>query len=291
MKHFVLFSMILIVASVIVLLMPQCSDDAMEGFSPITQIPIGPEGQRQTENPVPATFGRHTAAAADGASDQDHLLRGTLNKQDRLSRTIESKSVAKVSPVTTKKNGIATTGAAPYTGESSSGESSSGGCSAKCASINNTSDAVGDNCVNPMLPNTIDVPDYSKKYCPAFRPKDSSMREQECSSCGYYKYAAKCIKHADPKDASKCTLYGSYDYESPTGTTNDYMTCDDNDPICNLFHGSQQNVQGDQSQSQRHSQSAINVYHHAGRGKKGQSMSNSSTYIDPEPGTIYLGFF
>ena len=108
MKHFVLFSMILIVASVIVLLMPSC--DVTEGLS-TRDGPTG-GGPSAHEVPIPATFLRQsssTAAAADGASDQDHLLHGTLDKQERLSKTIESVPLGKVSATTTQKNGIAST--------------------------------------------------------------------------------------------------------------------------------------------------------------------------------------
>ena len=57
-----------------------------------------------------------------------------------------------------------------------------------------------------------------------------------------------------------------------------------------------QNTQGTQGQGQSdQGTQAINVYHHAGRSKKSGYMStrssDSSTYIDPVPGTLYLGIF
>jgi hypothetical protein len=63
--------------------------------------------------PTPATLFREsfrTAAAADGTSDQDHLLHNTLKKQERLFETFASKSNLPVSATTTQKNGIASTG-------------------------------------------------------------------------------------------------------------------------------------------------------------------------------------
>ena len=255
MKHFVLFSMILIVASVIVLLMPQNeNENEQEG---ITLKPM-PETTRKegvgaiinqmgqgSAPPIPATFFREssiTAAAADGTSDQDQLLHNTLKKQERLFETFTTKSnmdPQSVSATTTKKNGIASTSSSTI--EAFTGPK----CNPKCVPIINTSDAIGGNCVNPKLPDN--NPDYSKKYCPAFRPPDGDplMREQECMTCGYYKYAANCIKHADPNDPKKCTLYGSYDYEHPTTGSNNYMKCNANDPICNLFYGVGNNDGGD----------------------------------------------
>jgi len=287
MKHFVLFSMILIVASVIVLLMPQNEQEQeqQEGFAPNVPIQMARRegfgeiihqmGQGSSEFALrpeqhqPMTAGQSnlsiTAAAADGTSDQDPLLHNTLKKQERLFETFTSRSMDQrpVSATTTKKNGIASTSAqasAPDTVGQSLRNSNQNiepfearsafknpdisvpvGCSKKCVQIKNTSDAIAidGNCVNPPISKTNQNPDYSKKYCPAFRVPDGdySMLAQECATCGYYTYAANCENHADLKNPSKCTLYGSYDYEPPTTGTNDYINCKDNDPICNLFHG------------------------------------------------------
>ena len=124
MKHFVLFSMILIVASVIVLLMPQ---NEQEGFQPDKYKPIPQMTRKEgfgtiinqmrqgSSPPVPATFfheSSRTAAAADGTSDQDQLLHRTLKKQERLFETFASKSnmvQPPVSATTTQKNSIAST--------------------------------------------------------------------------------------------------------------------------------------------------------------------------------------
>jgi hypothetical protein len=275
MKHFVLFSMILIVASVMVLLMPQneqAHEQEQEGFEPMPQMArregfgeiIHQMGQGSSEFALrpeqhqPMTAGQSnlsiTAAAADGTSDQDPLLHNTLKKQERLFETFTSRSMDQrpVSATTTKKNGIASTSATigqglrnnqniePFEARSAFKNpdiSVPVGCNKKCVQIKNTSDAIGGNCVNPPISKT-NKPDYSKKYCPAFRVPDGdySMLEQECATCGYYTYAANCANYADPKNPKKCTLYGSYHYERPTGT-NDYINCKDNDPICNLFHG------------------------------------------------------
>ena len=284
MKHFVLFSMILIVASVIVLLMPQneqAHEQEQEGFESMPQMArregfgeiIHQMGQGSSEfalrpeqhQPMTASQSNLsiTAAAADGTSYQDPLLHNTLKKQERLFETFTSRSMDQwpVSATTTKKNGIASTSETiggslrnsnqniePFEARSAFKNpdiSVPVGCSKKCVQIKNTSDAIGGNyaiggnCVNPPISNTNQNPDYSKKYCPAFRVPDGdySMLEQECATCGYYTYAANCENYADPKNPKKCTLYGSYDYERPTTGTNDYINCKDNDAICNLFHG------------------------------------------------------
>jgi len=227
MKYFVLFSMLLIVASVTILMMPQT-----EGFTPASITDDGDMMIRNLKQPAPADHRNtsSTAGAADGTSDHQYLLDGLLAKHDRLAESFENKVNPVVSATTTQKKSIASTSSEAFTGMAGSK------CNPKCVPINNTSDAIGGNCVNPKLPDN--NPDYSKKYCPAFRPPDGDplMREQECATCGYYKYAANCIKHADPQKPDKCTLYGSYNYEHPTGSNN-YMKCNDNDPICNLFHG------------------------------------------------------
>ena len=278
--------MILIVASVIVLLMPQneqAHEQEQEGFAPMPQMArregfgeiIHQMGQGSSEFALrpeqhqPMTAGQSnlsiTAAAADGTSDQDPLLHNTLKKQERLFETFTSRSMDQrpVSATTTKKNGIASTSAqasAPDTVGQSLRNSNQNiepfearsafknpdisvpvGCNKKCVQIKNTSDAIAidGNCVNPPISKTNQNPDYSKKYCPAFRVPDGdySMLAQECATCGYYTYAANCENYADLKNPKKCTLYGSYDYERPTTGTNDYINCKDNDAICNLFHG------------------------------------------------------
>jgi hypothetical protein len=70
----------------------------------------------------------------------------------------------------------------------------------------------------------------------AFRPLERSMlREQECMTCGYYAYTAECLRKADPKNPNKCTKYGSYTYQAPTGANaKPYYECD-NDDNCKLF--------------------------------------------------------
>ena len=232
MKYLVLFSMLLIVASVTILMMPQTEGFTTSAPASITDDDDHDNMYRNLKHPAPAGHRNtsSTAGAADGTSDHQYLLDGLLAKHDRLFEAFENKVNPMVSATTTQKKSIASTSSEAFTGMSGSK------CNPQCVSINNTSDAIGGNCVNPKLPDN--NPDYSKKYCPAFRPPDGDplMRDQECMTCGYYKYAANCIKHADPKNPKKCTLYGSYEYEHPTGSNN-FMKCNDNDPICNLFHG------------------------------------------------------
>jgi len=73
--------------------------------------------------------------------------------------------------------------------------------------------AIDGNCVNPTLLNG--EPDYSTKYCPAFQPKDTTIDDQECMTCGYYEYTADCAKFDIPNNPDKCLLYGKYKYNQP----------------------------------------------------------------------------
>jgi len=110
MKYFVLFSMILIVASVTILIMPQT-----EGFTP-APAPASitdddDDMYRNLKHPAPAGHrnASSTASAADGTSDHQHLLDGLLAKHDRLFEAFENKAknITVVSATTTQKNGIA----------------------------------------------------------------------------------------------------------------------------------------------------------------------------------------
>lgn len=259
MNYFVLFSVILIVACVIVLLLPlnqtqtQTQTQNAEGFLNYrkerddvndvnevnyTQGQVSAADQRSLSN---------AAGSADGSSDHQHLLDNLLQNYDRLAEAFETRDAKSnaanaVSATTTKKNSIASTSAITEPFETrnavKSGDISVAvGCNEKCVKITGTSDSIGGSCVNPPISETNKNPDYSKKYCPAFRVPDGdySMREQECATCGYYTFTAECKQRADPKDKTKCTRYGAYAYQRPTGT-NPYMTCKpSNDPICNLF--------------------------------------------------------
>lgn len=113
MKYFVLFSMILIVASVIILMMPPLElETEREGFTP-HRTDDDDDMYQNLQQPAPAgcSNASSTAGAADGTSDHQHLLDGLLAKHDRLFEAFETKvnHIKGVSATTTQKNGIAST--------------------------------------------------------------------------------------------------------------------------------------------------------------------------------------
>ena len=111
MKYFVLFSMILIVVSVAILMMPQHETET-EGFTP-HRTDDDDDMYRNLQQPAPAgcSNASSTAGAADGTSDHPHLLDGLLAKHDRMFEAFENKvnRIKGVSATTTQKNGIAST--------------------------------------------------------------------------------------------------------------------------------------------------------------------------------------
>jgi hypothetical protein len=254
MNYFVLFSAIIIAVSVVILLLP--SSNAEEGFATRRR---GEKAEAEAISMAePSAAGQRNASgnagSADGSSDHDFLLDNLLMKHDKLAEGFENrekKPQNTVSSTTTQKKGIAST-SGRYKGDRV--RIPVAGCNKdKCMEIGKTQSvfdpmaAIDGNCVNPTLPNG--DPDYSIKYCAAFRPKDDTMDAQECLTCGYYTYAADCLKYADPKDPDKCTQYGNYTFQQPTGTSENYLTCDTDDTVCKLL-AQQFGGGGDQGQGQ-----------------------------------------
>lgn len=117
MNYLVLFSVILIAASIVVLLLP--SND--EGFE------NKPQNKNQNANSSlirgvhPVAAGQqnssNTAGAADGSSDNEHLLNHVLKKHDRMAEGFENRdanakeNAVAVSATTTQKKAIASTSA------------------------------------------------------------------------------------------------------------------------------------------------------------------------------------
>lgn len=225
MKHviqcFVLFSAVVIVACVVALILPVkgMHANAIEGFQN--------DNSKMPTNAATAPSAAsqpnlsRTAGSADGSSDHQHLLDNLLKKHDRLAEGFENRPSGSVSATTTQKGGIASR---------SADANANAGCSDKCNKIADPANAVRGTCVNPPISETNRNPDYSKKYCMAFGPKNTSIREQECATCGYYMYTAECLKRADPKNPTRCTKYGDY-----TPIANPYRDCSNNNPVCNLF--------------------------------------------------------
>ena len=243
MKHaiqcFVLFSVIVIVASVVVLLLPFKGPAAVE--NEVKNSVKNPGGNRKMPHAritMPSAANQPSlsvaAGSADGSSDHQHLLDNLLKKQDKLIEAYAGRRNNPVSATTTQRNGIASTSADQDYGKPGEWRVLAG-CSDKCVKIDNTANAVNGNCVNPPISETNQNPDYSNKYCMAFRPPINSMRDQECMTCGYYAYKADCNQKADPKNPARCTKYGDYTYQAPTGANaKSYYDCSGN-PVCKLF--------------------------------------------------------
>ena len=231
MNYFVLFSVVIIVISLVILISPLNYDTNVmpiqEGFK------SAPPTQRPRGNPVAAsqTSLSGTAGMADGSSDHQYLLDNLLKKHDRLAEGFENRNAnaSKVSATTTKKKGIASTGAT-YEGGDNVPIPVAGCNNNKCMKIKDPMKALDGNCINPprpgMPPRSDGLPqqlDYSIKFCPAFEPKDGSYAE-ECLTCGYYKYTSKCTPN--PNNPKKPCDYETYTFDSYNdgpmpGTTND----------------------------------------------------------------------
>ena len=237
MNYFVLFSVLVIAVSVVILLLP--SSNAEEGFT---------THEMRRKNPPmsaePSAAGQRNASgnagSADGSSDHDHLLDNLLMKHDKLAEAFENRNntTTSISSTTTQKKGIAST-SGRYKGDRV--RIPVAGCNKdKCVEIGKTQSvfdpmaAIDGNCVNPTLPNG--EPDYSTKYCSAFRPTDYTIDAQDCLTCGYYMYTADCTKHYDLTDpTTRCIQYGDYKFQQPTGTSEKYLTCDTDDTVCQML--------------------------------------------------------
>jgi len=203
MNYFVLFSVLVIAACVVILLVPLSNEE--EGFAT--------HEMHRKNHPMsvdPSAAGQRNASShagsADGSSDHDHLLDTLLLKHDKLAEAFENrkKTTTSVSATTTKKKGIASSSASAATIPAA-------GCNKdKCVKIDpNEKETESDgqtnfiafrgNCVNPKYSNS-DYVNYRIKYCPAFKPADDTIDDQECETCGYYTYHGNCIKKDSNKD-------------------------------------------------------------------------------------------
>jgi len=256
MNYFILFSVILIVACVIVLLVPSAPHSFKNDRFNVHNANYHDADEPLVMPFMPSAASQHSfsnaAGSADGSSEHEYLLNNLLKKHDRLASSFETRDAMMsnantIAATTTKKNGIASTSASAKANpivegyEAKSGEwSVLAGCSDKCVLITDASKSIGGNCVNPPISETNQNPDYSTKYCLAKQPpKDELMRAQECMTCGYYKFTAECKTRVNPSDqTSKCIVYKNAYTQS--GTT--MFDCSGNnfdekknDPICKLF--------------------------------------------------------
>ncbi len=95
MHRFVLFSVILIAASVIVLLLPSTLDEGFKNNSPRLIKQTAPNNRAmENSTPTPTAAGQRnssrTAGAADGSSSSQHLLDHLLQKHYRLDLAFEN---------------------------------------------------------------------------------------------------------------------------------------------------------------------------------------------------------
>ena len=124
MNYFVLFSVILIAASVIVLLIPPTTEGftsatANANMNPNAKPNANAKPKPKPSDSRPAAAGQHNlssaAGAADGGSTNQYLMDDLLAQQDRFVEAFENRDrtnkAATVSATTTKKKGIASTGA------------------------------------------------------------------------------------------------------------------------------------------------------------------------------------
>ena len=243
MNYFVLFSVILIAASVIVLLIPSTTEGFTSATANANMNPNAKPNANAKPKPKPsasrpAAAGQHNlssaAGAADGGSTNQYLMDDLLAQQDRFVEAFENRDrtnkAATVSATTTKKKGIASTGA-DIRGNVKIPKA---GCNKdKCVLIDpKATDQQGNpiafqgNCINPKYDGS-DYVNYGIKYCPAFQPKDGAY-DEECQTCGYYEYKGICRKKDPNKDADPPGFIptpenpsnGDYEsYDSPDGVT------------------------------------------------------------------------
>ena len=94
MHHFVLFSVILIAASVIVLLIPSTLDEGFKNNSPRLIKQTAPNNRAMGHSNPTAAGQRNsssTAGAADGSSNNQHLMDILLKKQDIIAEAFENR--------------------------------------------------------------------------------------------------------------------------------------------------------------------------------------------------------
>ena len=120
MKHaiqcFVLFSVIVIVASVVVLLLPFKGPAAVE--NEVKNSVKNPGGNRKMPHAritMPSAANQPSlsvaAGSADGSSDHQHLLDNLLKKQDKLIEVYGNRRSTPVSATTTQRKALASTSA------------------------------------------------------------------------------------------------------------------------------------------------------------------------------------
>lgn len=134
MNYFVLFSVIVIAACVVVLLLPttmiiNANSQVVEGYA---EKHDEPTKERLRPIAAPTRNASSTAGAADGSSGNDHLLHKIIEKQTSLAEAFENRDKTKsesnannVSTTTTKKKGIASTSASVTAGNGNSSPSCS----------------------------------------------------------------------------------------------------------------------------------------------------------------------
>jgi len=239
MNYFVLFSIALIVMSVIILVSPlnnRMNVMPIQGFVRA----VAKSKSKPISNSQPTAAGQfnlsRTAGMADGSSSNQHLMDHLLKRHDRLAEAFENRDADKrsrVSATTTKKKGVASTGA-DYEGGDNVSIPVAGCNKDKCMRIKVPMNALDGNCINDKYPNG--EPNYKIKYCPAWEPKDDMTYAQECDTCGYYEYEGICsLKDRrgkpdpdgfipTPKNPSNCD-YESYTFkkyhDGPMPGTND----------------------------------------------------------------------
>jgi len=188
-----------------------------------------------------------TAGAADGSSNNQHLLENFLKTQDKLAEAFENRDAPVTSSATT-------------TNEGNNVNIPVAGCNKdvcmqidpKAVDPQGIPIAFQGNCINPKYKGSHYI-NYGIKYCPAFQSK-YDVYDQECQTCGHYEYKGICrIKDPNkdpdppgfvptPDNPSNCDYET---YESPDSVTAGPMPGSSNGVAAGPMPGSSNGGQND----------------------------------------------
>ena len=138
------------------------------------------------------------AGCADGNSDHDYLLENVIEKYDNIIENYEIRVGCNTDNCEkiTKEMALDRSGMCVYLPKTCTSDSdcTTGSQNGVCRSASNsraTGTRNGDDRNICYLKQTLTpIPNYSSKYCMAYKPKSDSVgiRQQECMECGYYKF-------------------------------------------------------------------------------------------------------
>lgn len=331
MNYFVLFSVIVIAACVVVLLLP-----SSEGFGVRGEMTRPEVRAHLSIHQQPAAAGQRNAslgtASADGSSGSDQLLQQTLEKHHRLAEAFENRDKSNkandVSSTTTKKKGIASTGASVTAGNGNSGGGGNS-CSTCKLNVNQLTKCVLPGCFSAddgYLPFPDDGGYNFAEGCFYYNPDPSNpgkiLPGMEGRPPGYYcpsitqggsfddgggngdlcyTKPASIPDTANPNSPSYTLDYAKF-VKIDNACSNDKQASQQNfvpgkdAPIDdNATYPSRRKPQPLSPTVNHQHSGAINVYHHSSRHTLGQlgnsrNSNDSSTYVAPVGGATVLGY-